>query len=586
MLKLFDNFILINLTNPSNNNFSLDKKTIYYIVFFALITRLVFFYFSKGGIFYSLIDEVEAYVWSNNLLYFSHARFFTYLPGPWQNLIFYTLFTSTGSLVSIYGLMIFLGTLQVALIYWFTQKAFSNTKLALFAALITACFPWQVGYLSTFWNPYFIIPLVTLFLGVIIDLERDIHSKKIFFLPLLFGIMTFFHMIVLFAGPFLIYFLIIRKKIQWNKKYFLMGLGLVVLLYIPFFIKEYQNDFFVLRGYFAGTKSVLAFKWESLKVISNIFSVTSHEISRFITNRQTVLLYFLNKFYGHYIVGFSFIAISFVVSFYSFYFFFKNVKNRSLSTNNIYRLFFYFIISIVIAFFLTLRHHSLRYTVIWWPILVIIVAQGFFFLWNFPIKKSLHKKALKLMLLLYLFNGFYATLSIALHNYNPNYQKEYMLVPSVFYLEKINNELKKAIYPDKNLVAGPLYQPNFKGVGILTNSTVTKFNWAGAQALANFNKNHSFFSEIKKKSDVLPKKLFYDDSHTAISVDAKNEKLRATSLKVYLIYNGYFELVDEEAKADYSFTFTSKENWQKKSKSSPYKVISELSNGFLLLKKN
>ncbi len=536
----------------------LKKVKLYQIVLLGAVIKILFFMTSQGSSYYSIIDELAAYTWGSNLTYYSHARFFSsYLPGPWQNVLAYALVNIFASVSGMYWGVIFLGVVQIVLIYYFIYTVTLKREIALLGAFLTATQPWSVGYLATFWNPYFIIPLVTMFLICLVKLERDSRSPVIALLVILFALMTFFHLIVLFALPFLFYFIVIRKRFNIDKKFFSLGIIVGFVMYSPFLINDFKSNFFILGGYLEGSKNIVRFKWESLKFITDILVVSSQEISRFIGHKLDTLLFFLSKSYGSYVVGFLFMGMSYLGALYFFQLFFKIVKDKQHPLNSVMKIFFIYMLSIIVAFFLTLRPHEIRYNVIWWPILILIISLGIEDLW----RKSFKKKVLGFLLLIYLLNGFYLTTQIAIFNYNPNYKDEIRLIPSLVVFEKIEKSLKKEIYKNKSL--------------------------------SNLKRKDNLNSNLELS------KIFYDQSHTKSSLNTYKEKLHAKLLLDFIRFNNFFKIVDKESEANYSFSLVSFEQWkegwkegweeqdrQAKGYQKDYKVIERLSNGLVILKKN
>lgn len=152
-----------------------------------------------GSNHYSKIDELEAYIWGQQLRYYGHPRFFTYIPGPYLSLIAFLLVKFFNTVKSLYYFWVFLGTLSIYLVFWLSKKIFSynclgeeyaikkESKLveypiflSILISLIFAVFPWSIKYTVSYWNPHFIIILSTLLIGYLFDVLIKERSKNIF----------------------------------------------------------------------------------------------------------------------------------------------------------------------------------------------------------------------------------------------------------------------------------------------------------------------------------------------------------------------------------------------------------------------
>ncbi len=132
--------------------------------------------------------------------------------------------------------------------------------LSLIITLIYAIFPWSIKYTVSYWNPHFIIILLTLMIGYFFDVVFENKSKKIALLIITIALMPFFHMIIIYAIlVLLIIFLINLKKVQINLPYFILGIAISLIIWLPFLIFDKNNNFFILNSYF-NHESVFKFK--------------------------------------------------------------------------------------------------------------------------------------------------------------------------------------------------------------------------------------------------------------------------------------------------------------------------------------
>jgi hypothetical protein len=542
-------------------NFYQKKTGIWIILCIGFLLRVFWLYKGQAASTYTLIDEVKAYIWSYNLHYFSHARFFSYVPGPWQNVIG---FISLSVFNTVYGFYIFwllISTVQIYLMYNLACKV-GNHQQAVLAAIITAVFPWPIEYTMKFWNPLFVIPLMTLLFGILFDVIHKNKSKKIFFIILLYSIMPFFHMMSAFTFPgFLLIVILYRKNINFS--YMFLGGVCGLLFYIPFIYYDRINGFFMFKGYLAGSNDNSVFKPESLKVISNSIIVISHEVSRFIGHSSKEFFHFLNKYYGHFSIGILFIASSIGVAISAWIHFFKNINKEN---NTFYKVTALFIISNAVLFFiLTKSAHEFRYTNVWWPLLYLLLVKFIYAVLQKIGSYSKTKKRIALIVSgLYFLNGIYLSFCIPLYHSNPNYKKTYRHIPSLVTFEKIEHAVLKA--------AGKRIYPEPKKYPVFYDSELKPF------AISN-----TLWSTVHQTSDQKAVSLYIDQSYIDKELAPNKINIFNWLLGMYIRYRGYITLVSDPSKAGIIISFISKEMYKKQS-GFQWRILKKLSNGYILIK--
>jgi len=497
------------------------KLILLIIITLGFAIRLYAVLVGFGSNHYSKIDELEAYEWASQLRYYGHPRFFTYIPGFYLTAIANLLLLQGGSVRWFYFFWVLLGTFTVYLFYWLTKKLFTNRSssknpgsnltdfkeenysisypgnndiinnikypetFALLVALIYAIFPWPVKFSVSYWNPHFIIPLVTLMLGYLYDVITVRNSKNITGLILTIALMPFFHMIIIYALPVIVIFLFIRSSfflnflnkicknkkgmrydfipVKINFKYFLIGFFLSILIWIPFLYCDYKNGFFILKSYLKGGVST-SFKPEMLKILVNPVLITTNEISRFTGHFFFEYQNFLKKAYGIWFLGLIPVLASIILSILSFIYGFSFFNIKSLFEKKIDSLNYLLAYLVGCLFFhiLSMQAHEDRYTIIFFPISFILLA---YFIYNFffsislnsnifekfktkKLKKIFTDDRLKLVLLviivLVMVSSFYITFMHFTYERNPNYKTEVRLIPSLIYYE----DIKKIIIDD------------------------------------------------------------------------------------------------------------------------------------------
>ncbi|MCX8058977.1 MAG: hypothetical protein N3A58_06145 [Spirochaetes bacterium] len=435
--------------------FSIKKEKILlvFILFLGILLRVYSIEYGYASNHFSKIDEVDAIEYAMNLYYFSHQKVLFRNPGPWQNLIAFLLIKIFNTVKALNYFMIFVYILSFFLIRKLcfilfgdnkednlekNKNNFSELEKAKIISLISLIFysfsPWCVKYTNSYWNPYFVIPIITWFF---IDFYKWFYKgneKSIFGIILSLAIMPFFHMIVIYCiGAFLI-FVVLRLfklkyfleslssniKLKFNLYYIILGLLIVFVLYFPMLYFDSKNDFFLIKNYFfflfknseainysrildsidIGKKGFkYVFHPEVFKIFSNPIIVMTNEISRFTGHTFNEYKYFLNRSFIYFIFGFLFIIPSFIFVLFSYYYFIKdfikiwksknNLKQKDTINSNSINIainekdkidsitvtkFFigFFILTSGFLFFISGFPHEERFTVIWFPLLIII----------------------------------------------------------------------------------------------------------------------------------------------------------------------------------------------------------------------
>ncbi len=93
------------------------KTVLLVIILIGFFLRFYAVYVGLGSNHYSKIDELEAYEWSQQLKYYGHPRFFTYIPSPYLSLIAFLLIKIFNTVKSLYYFWVFLGTISIYLIF-------------------------------------------------------------------------------------------------------------------------------------------------------------------------------------------------------------------------------------------------------------------------------------------------------------------------------------------------------------------------------------------------------------------------------------------------------------------------------------
>ncbi|MBI4979369.1 MAG: hypothetical protein HZC28_17970 [Spirochaetes bacterium] len=421
-----------NVSNGKIGFFSgLKKIDIPLIILLAVVLRAVRVFWGLGACPFTLIDETDAYIFSFNLFHFSHASFFTKLPGPFENLAGFLSVHAFGSVAGMYILSFLLQILTLILLYLFLKKIADGTIVRI-GLLVYAVHPWAVGYGSSFWNPYFIIPLITGALILMLDIFDTKRSWKIVPFIFLFGCMPFFHGISLFAGVAVVLLCIIyRPRLHWQ--WLAAGVLAAAALYIPFIYFDAQKGYMIIGGYFHQAKTAVQFTVESLKGLTNPFIVLFPDGSRFVGHTMTQYTEFAKRFFLHpsvVIIGVVPYALAAIYGCYLF------CRRAFVMKSRVDQLLLFFAIFTSALFLLTFRPNEERYMVIIWPILFYMLALGIagaFQRWRAPWLRG--------VFIFMLVFAAYMSVAVIAYQRNPNNGSAYRIVPSLMYFEKIEDTI-------------------------------------------------------------------------------------------------------------------------------------------------
>lgn len=493
------------------------------ILFIGFFLRFYAVFVGLGSNHYSKIDELEAYIWGQQLRYYGHPRFFTYIPGPYLSLIAYLLVNIFNTVNALYYFWVILGTLSIYLVFWLSKKIFSFNSsqddkikeknrlnieypnfLSLLITLIFAVFPWSIKYTVSFWNPHFIIILSTLMLGYLFDILTKDKSKNIFGFVLSIALMPFFHMIMIYAIPVILLMIIFKKRIKkLNYPYLIFGLLISILIWIPFFIFDKNANFFILNSYI-NNNSVLKFKPETLKMIINPLLIVTLDISRFIGHYFFEYKNFLDRAYGIFIIGLIPVLVSIFLAIYSFFISIKSFSIKNFIKDKINPINYILIFMVGVLFFhlLSLQIHEDRYTVIFFAVPYIILGYSWYdFIIKYKERKTKFKKLILICIIVCIVLAPYISLSHFYQERYSNFDDKVRLIPSLIYYEKIKYFIIKDYFSIQGIDEKPENFIHFINYDITTQllKNHSLFNYKFLQDL--------FSLEIK---DYEKRKLIYD----------------------------------------------------------------------------
>ncbi|BBM89588.1 hypothetical protein COTS27_01293 [Spirochaetota bacterium] len=568
------------------------KEILIVLVVTSCFVRLYWLFMGMGSSHYSYHDEVAAVLYGEKWLYYSHAMFSSgQLPGPWQNIIFWLLIRILpSSPLMLYLVPMMWGLVEIILIYIMILKWSENKNAALIGAALSAYAPWSLQFSYTFWNPYPVIPLMTLTMIVLYDVLHQDRSRRIFWLIVLIAIMPFFHMMSFFAAMGIVGLILYEwRRISLNYRYGGWGLLVGILLYVPFIYFDAKNNFMILRGYIAG--DLIRSKVEVLKVISNHLIIGSHEISRFVGYNWKTYAFFLNKYYGTIVIPFLAIGLSVPLALYAWILFFKRAWHDREGSDR--KLLVYMGVTIL-SFSLTFQAHELRYVNVTWAILFYVLALGITALIEkykqFSQQSSavveqdvkrrligvnLRKYLFKGILIFYILNTFYLAIVLPHYYRYPNYQGNYRFIPSILYFVKIEDALLDRAREENNALPDQIrHGAELIPIQKEWNESLWSFFYDDAKRLSLLRSYKDPYRDIPQffiETDFLESELYL----------YKEQQIR-TELSRFLNGRNRVNIVTEIEEADATVAFISKEQWALDEKPEGYAIWGEFSNGYMI----
>ena len=173
-------------------------------------------------------------------------------------------FTISKNPVVASGFVALLNILAVYICFLFCKKFF-NRRVALFASAFFALNPWVILYSRKIWANNLLTVFILIFFYSLYEIVIHKKQKYILLSCVSFAIFTQLHLSTwYFLVLWFLVFFIFRPKVQI--KYFLFGMGILVLLYSPYILFELQNNFFNIKTFFAFSKMPFKLRMEGLVI--------------------------------------------------------------------------------------------------------------------------------------------------------------------------------------------------------------------------------------------------------------------------------------------------------------------------------
>jgi len=143
--------------------------------------------------------------------------------------------------VFVTGYIALINVLGVVLCFVLVRR-FVSRSAALLAAALYAVSPWQVLFSRKIWTQNLLPPFVLLFLLLLFESVYRKRSHFIIFALGLLAIIIQLHLSAIYLVPFTILFLIWHRQ-NISLRYICIGIGLALLLFMPYIIDIIYSDF-------------------------------------------------------------------------------------------------------------------------------------------------------------------------------------------------------------------------------------------------------------------------------------------------------------------------------------------------------
>jgi len=288
-----------------------------------------------------------------------------------------------------------LNVLAVSLTFIFA-KDFFNERIALIASALAAVSPFAIIYSRKIWNPDLLFPFSTILLYSIYSFAINKKPKYVIPIFLSFSILLQLHPVTLFLLPAILFVLFKFRKIV-SIKYMAVGIVISILLFSPFILSEFQNNFKTTNA-LVSTSGLYDFSKINTISIQHIASLTSGTGFDYILGDSS------KAFYSSIFNVQQFFFVENILLFFGFVLVFYLSAKKTFSLNFKYSfLVLWFLIPVLILLFFTGPQYP-HHLIMLYPAQFLIIGILFDFVLqkSKKIKYGWHVKILTLLLLAFI----------------------------------------------------------------------------------------------------------------------------------------------------------------------------------------
>ena len=435
------------------------RLTLGIIILSGFLLRLYTLYVGQAYTYFAINDEVTALQYALGLLAGDSHMYYLgspalnqgNVPGPLWSLLVAVLYILGGSSAegAIFGIIV-LNTIAIYVVCRLAS-AFMPGRYAILSCLLFASSPWAIYYTAGLYNP---VPLILLgallFLNLWHTTQID-NTKAIFWVCILAAAIPQFHMIGIFYLPVILLMLFLGTA-KINRRWFLLGSIVGMLLYMPYLIGDFLNDWQNTRAILGGDS---AFSYGILKIITIPIAMLANHPGQWAGPSFDDFKVYADQYFGSYILLVLINLISIVLAATFIFSLLRKswckLRTESFQLVTCYRKYpaIFFIVILLflplLLYTLTGRAYTTRYSIMIFPLLYLLPA---FFLMQYPMGRI--KNTIVYSLLLLLCVNVYMVISFY-HEQNARIQKGIVFMPSFFQLAKIKQSIDSAVHADTRI---------------------------------------------------------------------------------------------------------------------------------------
>jgi len=481
------------------------------IVISGFLLRFYSLHVGQAYTYFAINDEVTALQYALGLLSGDSQMLYLgspvlnqgNIPGPLWTLLIAVLYLLGGSSAegAVFG-MVVLNSLAIYIVYKLAS-AFMPGRYALLSTLLFATSPWAIYYTAGLYNPN---PLVLLGGLLFLNLWRATHtdnSKAIFWVCLLAAAIPQFHMIGIFYLPVILLVLFLSTA-RINIRWFIFGALAGLLLYLPYLIGDYLNDWQNTRAILNGNSP---FSFGIFKIITIPIAMLANHPGQWAGPTFDEFKIYANQYFGSYILLIIInlisliLAATFLISLLRKTW--RYLRDDGFRLRESYHkhpviLFTAIIVLLpLLLYTLTGRAYTTRYSIILFPLLFLMPAL---FLIHYPAGRVKNIVIYSLAFLLYV--NVYMVLSFY-QDQDYRIKNSTVFMPSFSTLEHIKDTIDSATKP-------------FDKIEFIYSDTINKLPEGQRKLYKTIKGFIVAYSTIPSSSTVIrnPRKFLITDKHT------------------------------------------------------------------------
>lgn len=426
------------------------------IIVSGFLLRVYSWHVGQAYTYFAINDEITALQYALGLLTGDSQMLYLgspalnqgNVPGPLWTLMVAVLYLLGGSSAqgAVFG-MVVLNSLAIYIVYKLAC-AFFPGRYALLSTLLFATSPWAIYYAAGLYNPNPLVLLgALLFLSLWHTTQTD-DAKSVFWVCLLAAAIPQFHMIGIFYLPVILLILFLGSS-KISRRWFVIGALAGTLLYLPYLIGDFLNDWQNTRAILNGGGT--AFSFGILKIITIPIAMLANHPGQWAGPGFDEFKIYANQYFGSYIILVIvnlislIVAATFLISLLRKAW--RHLRGNGFRLRDSYHKHPAILFSVIIIllplllYTMTGRGYTTRYSIILFPLLFLLPAL---FLMHYPAGRI--KSGIVYSLVLFFFVNIYMVLSFY-KDQDDRIKNSTIFMPSFAQLSQIRSAIDLAIKP-------------------------------------------------------------------------------------------------------------------------------------------